>query len=94
MSYPEAKRYPELYKRLNKNSGVCFKNFLFYVFETGDITYTDDIGWYVRNEDGKWKKDYEVERRAMDAAYGIVEIPDDVVEEYGFKAPVKGIDIE
>ena len=29
----------------------------------------------------------------MDAAYGIAEIPDKVAAEYGFKAPVKGIDI-
>lgn len=92
MEYPETKRYPELYERLNTNS-VCFKNFMFYVFKWGGIVYADDMYWYSRKDDGTWEIDYEAERRAMDAAYGIAEIPDKAAAEYGFKAPVKGIDI-
>lgn len=92
MEYPETKRYPELYERL-KTFGICLKNFRFYVFSTGEIVYTDDRHRYSRGKDGNWKIDYESERRAMDAAYGIAEIPDSIAAEYGFKAPVKGIDI-
>lgn len=92
MEYPETKRYPELYERL-KTFGICLKNFRFYVFSTGEIVYTDDRHRYSRGKDGNWKIDYESERRAMDAAYGIAEISDSIAAEYGFKAPVKGIDI-
>lgn len=92
MEYLETKRYPELYERL-KTFGICLKNFRFYVFSTGEIVYTDDRHRYSRGNDGNWKIDYESERRAMDAAYGIAEISDSIAAEYGFKAPVKGIDI-
>lgn len=92
MEYPETKRYPELYERL-KTFGICLKNFRLYVFSTGEIVYTDDRHRYSRGKDGNWKIDYESERRAMDAAYGIAEISDSIAAEYGFKAPVKGIDI-
>ena len=86
MIYPETKRYPELFEKLNTNS-ICFKINCFYVFFNGIIAYYNGRGWWKRQEDGTWKKDYTLERWADDAAYGIAIISDDIAAEYGFTAP-------
>lgn len=86
VEYPETKRYPELYERL-KTFGICLKNFRFYVFSTGEIVYTDDRHRYSRGKNGNWKIDYESERRAMDAAYGIAEIS---LRNTDLKHPLRG----
>lgn len=87
----EPKRYPELYERF-KTPGICLKNFKFYVFSSGEVVYTDDRHWYSIGSDGNWKVDYETERWAMDAGYGMGEVPDEVAEEYGFKPPERDDD--